>query len=158
MVSLWERTPMPAMNENERREQAFLALIRYAEADKQERADVYTVRNGGSHFHDMHRHPGKATQKGCSSASGAYQITFPTYNDLVNHGGPSDFSPHSQDELALQILSEAGALPLIWDGQLQGAFLMLNHKWNSLPGGTHQLITDKDAETYFWQKSGETPE
>ena len=142
---------MPHMNENERREQVFLALLRYAESDKQERPDAYNRRNGGSHFFDMNRHPGPAARGAQSSASGAYQITLDTYNDLVKHGAPKDFSPQAQDELALQILREKGALPLIWNGQLQAAFLMLNRTWNSLPGGACQLITEKEAEDYFWQ-------
>ena len=148
---------MPNMNENERREQAFLAVIRYAESNKQEQPDAYNRRNGGSHFSNMHQHPGRTFGPGGkSSASGAYQITFDKYQELVKHGGPSDFSLQSQDELAVQILRDKGALPLISDGQLQGAFLMLNGTWNSLPGGAHQLISENEAEEYFWQQLGES--
>lgn len=78
---------MPATNENEWREQAFLALIRYAEANKQERPDAYHVRNGGRLFYDMHRHPGPKLKTEHSSASGAYQITYDTYSRMVEHGG-----------------------------------------------------------------------
>ena len=148
---------MPALTENERREQAFLALIRYAESNKQERPDAYHRRNGGSHFYDMHRHPGPKAKGAISSASGAYQITLKTYEELVSRSGPSDFSERSQDELALQILREKGVLPLIWDGQLQGAFAMLNRTWNSLPGGSCQLISEDEAEAYFWKQLGEVP-
>ena len=117
---------MAATTENERRERAFLALIRYAESNKQERSDAYNRRNGGSHFYNMHRHPGPKAKGEASSASGAYQITFSTYEGLVKRGGPKDFSEQSQDELALQLLRESGALPPIWDGQLAGAFSTLN--------------------------------
>ena len=44
--------------ENERREKAFLALIRYAEFNQQERPDAYHTRNGNDHFADLSRHPG----------------------------------------------------------------------------------------------------
>ncbi len=147
---------MPATTENERREQAFLALIRYAESNKQERPDAYHRRNGGSHFYDMHRHPGPKVKGAASSASGAYQITFETYEGLVRRGGPKDFSERSQDELALQILREKGVLPLIWDDQLEGAFSALGKIWNSLPGASHHLITEDEAEAYFKQKLEET--
>jgi lysozyme len=139
-------------SENERREQAFLALIRYAESNKQERPDAYNIRNGGDHFYDIQHHPGRRTTGHRSSASGAYQITAETYNELVRRGGPSDFSPQAQDALARHLTDEKGALPLIWDGQLQGAFSLLNSTWNSLTGGAHQLITETEAEAYFWQQ------
>ena len=146
---------MSASTENERREQAFLALIRYAESNKLERPDAYYRRNGGRHFANLHHHPGPKRKGEASSASGAYQITFETCEELIAKGGPRDFSERSQDALALQMLREKGVLPLIWDGQLQGAFLMLRRIWNSLPGGTYQLITEDEAETYFWQQLGE---
>ena len=125
---------MPAATENERREQAFLALIRYAESNQQERPDAYHIINGGSHFLDLHQHPGPSKRPHHSSAAGAYQIMYKTYKDLVSRGGPRDFSVDSQDKLALQMLQEKGVLPLIWDGQLPGAFSLLNGTWNSLPG------------------------
>ena len=146
---------MSATTENERREQAFLALIRYAESNKEERPDAYHRRNGGSYFANLHHHPGPKRKGKASSASGAYQITFETYEELVGRGGPRNFSERSQAEMALQILREKGVLPLVWDGQLQGAFLMLNRTWNSLPGGAHQLISEDEAEAYFWQQLGE---
>ena len=147
---------MPDTTENERREKAFLALIRYAEFNQQERPDAYYTRNGNDHFADMSRHPGpRPAGSRKSSASGAYQITYETYLRLVKAGGPTDFSAASQDRLALLELDQAGVLPLIWDGHLHGAYSLLNRIWNSLPGGGKHLISEKEADEYFWSKVGE---
>jgi hypothetical protein len=41
---------MAVTSENEHREQAFLALIRTADSNKQERPDAYDIGNGGDHL------------------------------------------------------------------------------------------------------------
>ena len=144
---------MSATVENERREQAFLALIRNAEFNQQERPDAYYTRIGNDHFTDLSKHPGpRPANSHVSSASGAYQIVWDTYERLVAAGASTDFHEQSQDQLALRLIDERGALPLIWEGHLHGAYALLNRTWNSLPGGAHHLISEKAADKYFWDK------
>lgn len=70
-----------------------------------------------------------------STASGAYQELVNNWFVYRTKLGLPDFGPTSQDAMALQQLSEAGALPYIDNGQLSTAFRLTMHLWVSLPGG-----------------------
>ena len=101
----------------------------------------------------MSCHPGpRPAWSKKSSASGAYQITYATYLNLVKAGGPKDFSEASQDQLALLETDQKGVLPLVWDGHLHGAYSLLNRIWNSLPGGARHFLNKKEADEYSWSK------
>lgn len=75
-----------------------------------------------------------------TTAAGAYQIIKPTWNRVRKAGswGPElpDFSNESQDEAARRLLSECGALPLIYEGDIEGAIRKASKLWASLPGST----------------------
>ncbi|WP_428392755.1 hypothetical protein [Lichenicoccus sp.] len=148
---------MPDADENERRLQAFLALIRYAESGKQERSDAYTRLYGGAHFHGFSNHPRhKVTRwQHTTTAAGAYGITADTYDDAVKAHVVHDFSEPSQDAIATWRINHRGALWNIWDGRLDAAFTALNQTWSSLPGGGQQEITSEEAKRYVWNRLGE---
>jgi muramidase (phage lysozyme) len=53
--------------------------------------------------------------------------------------GLIDFSPETQDRMALQLVFERGALPSIMAGNIENAFTLCRREWASLPGsGFHQ--------------------
>ena len=148
---------MPEPDEDERREEAFLALIRFAEHGGQERPDSYNILHGNGHIGDLSKHLAKpATKWGhTSTAAGAYGITQGTYNFAVSAGAAHNFYPASQDAIARFLINRAGALRYIWEGQLDAAFSSLNHTWASWPGGSQQEVNSKEAKHYFWSRLGE---
>jgi muramidase (phage lysozyme) len=85
-------------------------------------------------FTDFSTHPGVGAHK--SSASGMYQITIATWRD---HGttsmGLTDFSPHTQDLIAVDLLSSIGAIEEIKNGNIADSMQKVAVKWASLPQG-----------------------
>jgi lysozyme len=71
-----------------------------------------------------------------TSAAGAYQITATTFDALQRKypGDFSDFSPASQDAMALTLIQERGALADIDAGRLDAAIKKIRPIWASLPG------------------------
>ena len=120
---------------------------------------AYSIFYGGSRFSDLSDHPVNTGEKAgvplpphmcvaagyasgvcVSTAAGAYQFTRPTWNGLRAAGawGPRlpDFSKESQDEAAIRLLGQIGALPLIDAGDFEGAIVRASKRWASLPGST----------------------
>jgi len=117
---------------------AFLAAIRHFES----RGD-YSILYGGARFDDFSRHPRTPVpinlpgyEGKFSTAAGAYQINWPTYQDFAPRLGIADFSPASQDALALAILKSTGAYDAILEGDIEAAFRLASRRWASLPGST----------------------
>lgn len=93
-------------------------------------------------FDSYHDHPRKlriVNIKGRevgSTAAGRYQILariFDAYRQksMLNL---ADFSPASQDAIAIQLIRECKALPLIEAGQIEKAIDACKSRWASLPG------------------------
>jgi muramidase (phage lysozyme) len=72
-----------------------------------------------------------------SSAAGAYQIIWATFCDLQAKLGTTDFSPPTQDLMALRLIADCGALPDIAAGNLQAAIDACSTTWASLPGSQY---------------------
>jgi len=115
---------------------AFLGVIRQFESNND-----YSILYGGGHFYDYSHHPDikvpinlPGYQGKFSTAAGAYQINFPTYNEFAPGLGITDFSPASQDAIALAILQATGAYDAIIGGDIPGAFQLASSRWASLPG------------------------
>lgn len=68
-----------------------------------------------------------------STAAGRYQIIHMTYLDLQAKLGTVDFSPETQDAMALRLISDAGALGDVDAGNLQSAIDKTAGIWASLP-------------------------
>jgi muramidase (phage lysozyme) len=102
---------------------------------KAEGAD-YNVIVGGRRFDDYSAHPGVVglrTRYGPSTAAGKYQITKTTYNDIAPKLGITDFSPASQDRIAVELLRRRGALDQVAQGNFDEAINRLGNEWASLP-------------------------
>lgn len=77
-----------------------------------------------------------------SSAAGRYQLLnrwWVAYSSLLKL---SDFSPLSQDLIALQQIRESRALPYIDAGNLTQAIALCNHIWASLTGSPYGQHTN----------------
>ena len=49
-----------------------------------------------------------------------------------------DFSPDSQDKVALQMIHECHAGPMLASGNIAGAITACSSRWASLPGNNYQ--------------------
>jgi len=117
------------------RVRAFLAVIRRSEGA------TYNTLAGGRTFSDMSRHPNSLNHALNSTAAGAYQFLIKTWRGLQQNLGLPDFSPHSQDLGAVELLRERGALPFIFNNDFTGAVHACRKEWASLPGagyGQHE--------------------
>ena len=89
-------------------------------------------------------HPRRSVQVGqglWSTAAGRYQLLARYYDAYRKQLGLQDFSPASQDAIALQQIRERGALPLIDAGRFDEAVARVRNIWASLPGagyGQHE--------------------
>jgi muramidase (phage lysozyme) len=68
-----------------------------------------------------------------TSAAGAYQITFTTFKNLCSKYGFNDFSPSTQDQMAICLIKEKNALGDIEAGRVEAACQKLRKVWASLP-------------------------
>lgn len=105
-----------------------------------EGADYNTI-VGGKKFQDYSKHPGIVglkTADGVSTAAGKYQITKTTYDSLAPRLGISDFSPASQDKVALALIDQKGAMEDVVSGNFKSAIKKLGGTWASLPSSTYK--------------------
>jgi muramidase (phage lysozyme) len=100
---------------------AFLDTIAWAEGGD------YDILFGGRRFTNYARFP---TPRG---AAGRYQFLPSTYNEVSPKLGLSDFSPHTQDLLAVQNLVDRGIINQVVAGNLDGALAGASRIWASLP-------------------------
>ncbi len=151
-----------AMTDNEK---AFLAMLAWAELGQQ----IIAVSSYGYNvlveslpgrvklFHDYSDHPRivvevkSRTPAGMriiipSTAAGRYQILKRTFDHYKKNLGLSDFSPASQDTIALQLIRERGALPDINQGKISQAIAKSRTIWASLPGAGYGQPEKKMVE------------
>lgn len=92
-------------------------------------------RNDPWRFADMSTHPGPGSG-GRSTAAGMYQITIDTWRD---HGGKNmgltDFTPRTQDLIAVDLLRHLGIIDKIKAGDIAGAMSKAAGRWSALPEG-----------------------
>jgi len=135
------------MNQNRK---AFLDMIAVSEGTIGIGENGYNVLIGGTLFHSYHDHPRrrvwvKRIQKH-STAAGRYQILkryFDAYKEKLNL---PDFSPGSQDKIALEMIRECGALDDIDEGRLDKAIEKCRSRWASFPGAGYSQ-PEKRLET-----------
>lgn len=134
---------------------AFLAVLRYAEGT--EDANGYRAVYGHTPsapklVGSLGQHPvqsgewrgapltdaqcrGAGLGPGCiTTAAGAYQMTLPTWTRMRQALGLTDFGPASQDQAALRLIADMGALQDIDAGRFDAAVPKLARTWASLPG------------------------
>lgn len=102
--------------------------------------DPYRVGFGGRPIQDLTQHPntlsaftqtdGKQKQ---TSAAGKYQILGSTWERAAKKLGITDFTPESQDKVALELLRTRKALKYIDEGNFVEALKNAGPEWASLP-------------------------
>lgn len=86
-------------------------------------------------------HPNIFNARFNSTAAGRYQLLNRWYQPYATLLNLPDFSPVSQDRIAIQQIKERRAIPLILAGQFAAAVSACSNIWASLPGnsyGQHQ--------------------
>jgi len=120
---------------------AFLQLIKHGESPR-DQYDGYRSIVYGGYFDDFSQHPKifkqipGSTKK--TSAAGAYQITWTTWNDLQQSLQLPDFSPESQDKAAIALIKRRGAMGDVIAGRFESAIVKCQNEWTSLPGAAEQ--------------------
>ncbi|MCG5044315.1 glycoside hydrolase family 104 protein [Enterobacteriaceae bacterium 155047] len=127
---------------------AFLDMLAWSEGtDKSGQPTKnhgYDVIVGGSLFTSYADHPRKLitlNPRLKSTAAGRYQLLSRYWDAYRSQLGLKDFSPASQDAVALQQIKERRALDLIDNGNIRQAIDRCSNIWASLPGagyGQHE--------------------
>jgi muramidase (phage lysozyme) len=118
---------------------AFLDMIAFAEGTSRvpDSDDGYRVIVGGKTFQDYADHPRVLVDLGRglkSTAAGRYQLLSRWWDSYRQTLDLPDFSPPSQDAVAIQQIRERGALPDIDAGRISVAIAKVRNIWASLPG------------------------
>lgn len=72
-----------------------------------------------------------------STAAGRYQILARYFDSYKLQLGLRDFSPASQDKIAVQMIHEVKAAPMIESGQIEQAITACSSRWASFPGNNY---------------------
>lgn len=137
-------------------QKAFLDMLAFSEGTiKFGHEDGYNVIVGGQLFHDYSDHPRvfvSLPKLGIkSSAAGRYQLLARYYDAYKRLLDLPDFSPESQDAIALQQIKERKALPDIEAGRFDDAVFKCKNIWASLPGagyGQHEVKIQALRDAY----------
>ena len=127
---------------------AFLDMIAWSEGTDNGRQPTndrgYDVLVGGKLFTSYKTHPNvlvTLNPKLKSTAAGRYQLLNRYYKAYAALLKLPDFSPLSQDLIAIQQIKERKAIDLIKQGKIQEAIACCSNIWASLPGagyGQHE--------------------
>jgi muramidase (phage lysozyme) len=133
-------------------EKAFLDMIAWSEGtiqipggDDGYRVIVGSTPSNPHLFQSYEDHPRilvKINDHLQSTAAGRYQILsryFSAYKKILKL---PDFSPDSQDKIALQLMKECKAIDLINKGHIVAAIIRCSSRWASFPGNTYQQHTN----------------
>ena len=128
---------------------AFLSMISHSEGtDRYGNDKGYNVLVGGTLFVSYADHPRVLVDLGHglkSTAAGRYQVLARYFDAYKKQLGLKDFSPASQDAIALQQIKERGALADIDAGNIRTAIAKCKNIWASFPGagyGQHENAID----------------
>ncbi|MGR4895814.1 lysozyme [Stenotrophomonas sp. LARHCG68] len=138
---------------------AFLDMLAWSEGTDNGRQPTrdrgYDVIVGGQLFGSYADHPRVLVdlpKLGIqSTAAGRYQLLRRYYDAYRKTLNLRDFSPLSQDLIALQQIRERRALPLIQAGRIADAIAKVRNIWASLPGagyGQHEQKLDRLLDVY----------
>jgi muramidase (phage lysozyme) len=149
-------------------ERAFLDMIAWSEIGPElleESDNGYNVIVGSTPgkpdlFSGYADHPRKLVDLGHglrSTAAGRYQILKRYFDSYKKTLALLDFSPTSQDSIALQMIGECRAKDLINNGHVVAGIIRCASRWASLPGNTYQQHThDMDDLVAAYKKAGGT--
>ena len=141
---------------------AFLDMIAVSEIGKKllaESDDGYNVLVGGTLFHGYADHPRtivKLRPGLSSSAAGRYQILMRYFDVYKQRLELPDFSPASQDRIAVRMIEECRAMGDIEAGHFDDAVEKCRSRWASLPGAGYQQHENNinDLRAAFVQAGG----
>lgn len=91
-------------------------------------------RNDPWRFTDYSTHPGPGFG-GKTTAAGMYQENIDTWREMGGNMGLSDFTPATQDLIAVEILRVIKVVESIKSGDINAALDKASHRWSSLPQG-----------------------
>lgn len=139
--------------------QAFLDTIAWAETGTPEEEGYRKIVFGGK-FNSFKTHPlikncglirGKRI---CSTAAGRYQMMDFNWPKLKRRLRLKDFSPRSQDKMALALINEKGALPDIEAGRFEIAAKKIGGVWASFPHNSYRQNPKSMArlKSYYVQR------
>lgn len=130
---------------------AFLKFIRYAEHRREDNSVYYRIYGNKLTFSDISKHPNvRVVAWGrTSTAAGAYQILYSTWQEAVEKGIVRDFTPLSQDKIALWKLRTRHALSHVQRGEIDRAIPFLRKEWTSMPGAAESKMTMNQAKLLF---------
>lgn len=144
-------------------EKAFLDMIAHSEIGEKLLANSdngYNVLVGGTLFHGYLDHPRKLVQINPnlkSTAAGRYQLLSRYFDPYKATLRLNDFSPKSQDLIALQQIKECRALDDINAGRFDEAVKKCARIWASLPGAGYGQHENKLEDLKMaYTKSGGT--
>jgi muramidase (phage lysozyme) len=121
--------------------QAFLDMIAVSEGTKNLGDDGYNVLVGGTLFDGYADHPRKVVVLNKmlrSTAAGRYQILSRYFDVYRRRMKLADFSPTSQDRIAICMIREQDALDDIENGRFGVAVEKCSNIWASLPGAGYK--------------------
>jgi muramidase (phage lysozyme) len=138
--------------------QAFLATIRWAETGNSGRESYRKLVFNGT-FNNFSKHPlikqcapinGKQV---CSTAAGAYQMLDKSWWDLQPKLKLPDFSPQSQDRMAVEYIRRNRAIADIESGNFAKAACKVGKIWASFPCNSYnQNPKSMDKLNYYYQQ------
>lgn len=161
MVGKNTRAALLAENKSDvsgnQRVRAFLDTISHAEGtDRYGDQDGYDVIVGGSLMSGYDDHPRKLVKLSSygvsSTAAGRYQILSRYYDAYKKTLNLPDFSPQSQDAIAIQMIKEQGAWGDVKEGRIESAIRKVSNIWASFPNagyGQREVKMDKLVEFYY---------
>lgn len=141
-------------------------MIAFSEGTKGKGDNGYNVLVGGKLFAGYADHPRvklyetkdefiRNGKKDYSTAAGRYQILAKYFDAYKKQLNLPDFSPESQDKIALQLIKECNALADIDDGRFYLALTKCKSRWASLPGaGYGQHENKSDTLLLVYQQAG----
>lgn len=129
---------------------AFLDMISFSEGTNIAGSDDgYDVLVGGTLFKSYATHPHimvDLPNLGIkSTAAGRYQILGKYADYYIKSLKLLDFSPLSQDKIAIQLIKECGAFLILGSGNIKSAIEMCNRRWASFPASGYGQHENKEA-------------
>jgi muramidase (phage lysozyme) len=115
---------------------AFIEAVAWAEGGQYDLkfGRVKGRKNDPWRFSDFSTHPGVG-KGGSITAAGMYQINESTWREAGGNIGLHDFSPGTQDLLAVEILRGLNVIPAIQSGDVPTALSAASKRWAALPQG-----------------------
>ena len=139
---------------------AFLDMLAWSEGTIGKGDDGYNdIVDPAGFFSDYSTHPNLLVQvnsKIKSTAAGRYQLLARYYEPYRKQLGLSDFSPVSQDKIAIQQIKEQRALDDILCGRIDEAIEKTCNIWASFPGAGYQQHEHSLSamREQFWKLGG----